>query len=159
MTGDYNASFVGFAPANDPVLSMIVVMERPRNDIYGGAVAAPVFQESHVLRAAPLQHSLQRHQPEAAQGRGGHLLGRDLMQLGDILDDVTLDVATSGLEIDHVEIDSRVCVPGSLFFAMPGTKQTESPTPRDAVALGAVCVVGDVAVHSTRRSSSCRRRS
>jgi cell division protein FtsI (penicillin-binding protein 3) len=45
LTGDYNASFVGFAPANDPTLSMIVVIERPRNDIYGGTVAAPVFQE------------------------------------------------------------------------------------------------------------------
>ena len=45
LTGNYNASFVGFAPANDPILSMIVVIERPLNDIYGGTVAAPVFQE------------------------------------------------------------------------------------------------------------------
>ena len=45
LTGNYNASFVGFAPANDPILSMIVVIERPLNDIYGGSVAAPVFQE------------------------------------------------------------------------------------------------------------------
>ena len=45
LTNFYNASFVGFAPANDPVLSMIVVIERPLNDIYGGTVAAPVFQE------------------------------------------------------------------------------------------------------------------
>jgi cell division protein FtsI (penicillin-binding protein 3) len=45
LTGNYNATFVGFAPANDPVLSMIVVIERPLNNIYGGTVAAPVFQE------------------------------------------------------------------------------------------------------------------
>ncbi|HVA53794.1 MAG TPA: penicillin-binding protein 2 [Acidimicrobiales bacterium] len=45
LTSDYNATFVGFAPANDPVLSMIVVVERPLNNIYGGTVAAPVFQE------------------------------------------------------------------------------------------------------------------
>lgn len=45
LVGDYNASFVGFAPANDPVLSMIVVVERPRTTIFGGAVAAPIFQE------------------------------------------------------------------------------------------------------------------
>ncbi|MFZ0769774.1 MAG: penicillin-binding protein 2 [Acidimicrobiales bacterium] len=45
LTNDYNASFVGFAPANDPILSMIVVIERPLNDIYGGTVSAPVFQE------------------------------------------------------------------------------------------------------------------
>jgi cell division protein FtsI (penicillin-binding protein 3) len=45
LTNDYNASFVGFAPANDPILSMIVVIQRPLNDIYGGTVSAPVFQE------------------------------------------------------------------------------------------------------------------
>jgi UDP-N-acetylmuramoyl-L-alanyl-D-glutamate--2,6-diaminopimelate ligase len=68
------------------------------------------------------------------------------MQLGDILDDVSLDVATSSLEIDRVEIDSRVCGPGALFFAMPGTKKHGVAYAREAVALGAECVVGDVSV-------------
>ena len=45
LSGAYNASFVGFAPANAPVLSMIVVVERPRTTIFGGEVAAPVFQQ------------------------------------------------------------------------------------------------------------------
>ena len=40
----YNASFVGFAPANHPVLSMIVILQRPQTTIFGGAVAAPVFK-------------------------------------------------------------------------------------------------------------------
>lgn len=44
ITGAYNASFVGFAPANHPVLSMIVVVQRPQTVIFGGSVAAPVFQ-------------------------------------------------------------------------------------------------------------------
>jgi cell division protein FtsI (penicillin-binding protein 3) len=52
LSGDYNASFVGFAPANAPVLSMIVVIERPQTTIYGGSASAPVFQEvmSYALR-------------------------------------------------------------------------------------------------------------
>jgi len=45
LSGAYNASFVGFAPANAPVLSMIVVIERPTTTIFGGSVAAPVFQQ------------------------------------------------------------------------------------------------------------------
>jgi len=45
LNGDYNATFVGFAPANNPVLSMIVVVERPQSAIFGGEVAAPVFQQ------------------------------------------------------------------------------------------------------------------
>ena len=44
LTGQYNATFVGYAPANAPVLSMIVVVQRPLTSIYGGAVAAPIFQ-------------------------------------------------------------------------------------------------------------------
>ncbi len=48
----FDASFVGFAPANKPVLSMIVLIERPLTTIYGGSAAAPVFKEvmSYALR-------------------------------------------------------------------------------------------------------------
>jgi cell division protein FtsI (penicillin-binding protein 3) len=45
LAGDYDASFVGFAPANHPVLSMLVMIQRPESTIYGGSIAAPVFQE------------------------------------------------------------------------------------------------------------------
>ncbi len=44
VPGAYNATFVGFAPANHPVLSAIVVLDRP-TPIFGGAVAAPVFSK------------------------------------------------------------------------------------------------------------------
>jgi len=39
------SSFVGFAPANDPVFSMIVVINEPKGKYYGGQVAAPCFRE------------------------------------------------------------------------------------------------------------------
>src|SRR6202012_4563196 len=42
--GAYMASFVGFAPANNPTFSMIVVLDRP-TPIFGGTVAAPVFSQ------------------------------------------------------------------------------------------------------------------
>jgi len=42
IPGAFVGSFAGFAPAEDPVLSAIVVLEHP-TPIYGGAVAAPVF--------------------------------------------------------------------------------------------------------------------
>jgi UDP-N-acetylmuramoyl-L-alanyl-D-glutamate--2,6-diaminopimelate ligase len=68
------------------------------------------------------------------------------MQLGDILDDLTLDVATGGLEITHVDIDSRDCVPGSLFFAMPGASTNGAKFAPDAVRRGALCVVASGSV-------------
>ena len=44
VPGAYMASFVGFAPASNPTLSMIVVLDRP-TPIFGGTVAAPVFSQ------------------------------------------------------------------------------------------------------------------
>ncbi len=44
VPGAYMASFVGFAPAVNPTLSMIVVLDRP-TPIFGGTVAAPVFSQ------------------------------------------------------------------------------------------------------------------
>jgi cell division protein FtsI (penicillin-binding protein 3) len=44
VEGAYMASFVGFAPAANPTLSMIVVLDRP-TPIFGGTVAAPVFSQ------------------------------------------------------------------------------------------------------------------
>lgn len=41
----YVSSFVGFVPADDPRLAMIVVIYEPKGEIYGGVVAAPVFKE------------------------------------------------------------------------------------------------------------------
>jgi len=43
---EYNASFVGYFPADQPRYSCIVVVNRPNSGkIYGGTVAAPVFKE------------------------------------------------------------------------------------------------------------------
>jgi cell division protein FtsI (penicillin-binding protein 3) len=44
VPGAYMATFVGFAPASNPTLSMIVVLDRP-TPIFGGTVAAPVFSQ------------------------------------------------------------------------------------------------------------------
>ncbi len=42
----HTASFVGFVPADKPVLSIIVVLDDPRTEEqYGGQLAAPVFRE------------------------------------------------------------------------------------------------------------------
>jgi cell division protein FtsI (penicillin-binding protein 3) len=38
------ASFIGFAPARDPRLLVAVMVDEPKGDTYGGAVAAPAFQ-------------------------------------------------------------------------------------------------------------------
>lgn len=41
----YVSSFVGFVPADNPVIALIVVIYEPKGEILGGTVAAPVFKE------------------------------------------------------------------------------------------------------------------
>lgn len=38
------SSFVGFVPADNPKIAMIIVVHEPKGQIYGGVVAAPVFK-------------------------------------------------------------------------------------------------------------------
>lgn len=47
-TGGYSgktASFIGFAPADDPKLVVSVILQRPIKGYFGGTVAAPVFKD------------------------------------------------------------------------------------------------------------------
>lgn len=39
------ASFIGFAPAEDPMIAIAVVVDEPRPHYFGGVVAAPVFKK------------------------------------------------------------------------------------------------------------------
>lgn len=43
-SGRYIASFIGFAPVEDPQVLVLVVIDEPQDVIWGGAVAAPVFK-------------------------------------------------------------------------------------------------------------------
>jgi len=57
--GDYYSSFVGFFPAEDPQLVVVVKLERPRKGAYyGGSIAAPVtratMEAALAARATPL---------------------------------------------------------------------------------------------------------
>lgn len=44
--GAYLASFVGFYPVEDPRVALVVVIDEPRGNYYGGSAAAPVFRET-----------------------------------------------------------------------------------------------------------------
>lgn len=54
------ASFIGFAPVEDPIVSIAVVIDEPRPSYFGGVVAAPVFKNvaSDVIRYLKTKESL-----------------------------------------------------------------------------------------------------
>ncbi len=45
IPGAYVATFVGMAPASNPGLVVLVSVDEPRGQIYGGTVAAPAFEQ------------------------------------------------------------------------------------------------------------------
>ena len=60
---DYNSSFIGFFPANDPRYLIFVLLENPRTSYWGGMVAAPTFRRiaQRVLSRQPREET----RPEA----------------------------------------------------------------------------------------------
>jgi cell division protein FtsI (penicillin-binding protein 3) len=67
------ASFIGFAPAQDPRLLVAVIVDQPQGEIYGGSVAAPAFGK---IAAFALPYLGVAHTPwERGWGRPSRLLG------------------------------------------------------------------------------------
>lgn len=68
----YVASFVGYLPAHDPVVLVLVVVDEPQNPYYGGDVAAPVFrrivERMITTRAVGLEEALVRCRVAGAPG-------------------------------------------------------------------------------------------
>ena len=44
-SGKYIASFIGFAPADNPEILALVVLHNPKGVYYGGQVAAPIIRQ------------------------------------------------------------------------------------------------------------------
>ena len=54
------ASFAGFAPVNNPVIAVAVVVDSPKGDYYGTSVSAPIFAEvaQRVLEYLGVPHDI-----------------------------------------------------------------------------------------------------
>jgi cell division protein FtsI (penicillin-binding protein 3) len=62
------ASFAGFAPVNNPVISVVVVLDSPKGAYYGTAVSAPVFAEvaQQALEYLGVPHDIDLRRPRAS---------------------------------------------------------------------------------------------
>ena len=105
----YQASFVGYFPADKPKYSCIVVVYAPSNDVYyGGAVAAPIFKEiadkvysNHLdMNESPvITDSIVPAVPVTKAGQH-----RDLKK---VLDKLNLPAVASDPEAYWVSVDAR----------------------------------------------------
>lgn len=58
----YASSFIGFAPADNPGIALIVVIYEPQGARYGGVVAAPVFRRIIERTLTYLEIPMERHE-------------------------------------------------------------------------------------------------
>lgn len=80
IPGRYVPNFVGFAPAEDPRIVGVVVLEEPKGKYYAAEVAAPLFskivsQALDILRVAPEEQRLPATVLAAAGGRVSYPAG------------------------------------------------------------------------------------
>jgi cell division protein FtsI (penicillin-binding protein 3) len=63
------ASFAGFAPVNNPVIAVAVIMDNPKGQYYGAEVSAPVFSEvaQQVLEYLAVPHDTDLRLPRASK--------------------------------------------------------------------------------------------
>lgn len=89
------ASFAGVVPADDPRLVILVVIDEPKTDVYGGVVAAPAFREV-AAAALPYLGVAPRERPfeapavqvataarSVALARGGTAVARPVARTGE----------------------------------------------------------------------------
>jgi len=104
----YQASFVGYFPAENPKYSCMVVVYAPSNDVYyGGAVAAPVFKEiadkvysnrMEMHDTAPTNDSIIESLPVAKSG--------SRKELTRVLEQLRIPLSSTSTEASWVSVNS-----------------------------------------------------
>ncbi len=131
------ASFIGFLPLNDPKLLILVVIDEPRGQVYGGVVAAPAFNQiavktAYYLGIQPTETvALAAVRPSGPQAPGhatpvstartaGVMVMPDLsgLSMGRVVDimggySVKLSLAGSGVARAQTPAPGAVLVPGT----------------------------------------------
>ncbi|MFT7387910.1 MAG: cell division protein FtsI (penicillin-binding protein 3) [Candidatus Endobugula sp.] len=91
----YTSLFAGFAPADDPkIIAVVVVNEPSRGQYYGGEVAAPVFASVverglQLLQIPPDEIKIQQAQKKRAANATKHSVKSSVVNVGSQLDELT----------------------------------------------------------------------
>ncbi|HHY45024.1 MAG TPA: PASTA domain-containing protein [Firmicutes bacterium] len=118
--GKYLAWFIGFAPANDPKIALLIMIDEPKGAYYGGQIAAPVFQA--IMRDV-LRYLEVPPQEEAP--------GTDLAELVRVPDLVGSEVTSAQVELRKAELVGSKEGPGTRVtrqFPVAGAKVPKGTT-------------------------------
>ena len=93
--GKYIASFVGFAPASDPQIAVLVIIDEPTGLYYGGQIAAPVF--GRVMQDALQYLGVSNKQPTESKSADSHSLVPSVITMP--IQDALKELKKSGLTV------------------------------------------------------------
>jgi cell division protein FtsI (penicillin-binding protein 3) len=148
LKGQYYASFIGFAPADEPRLVVYVGVDDPKGYFYGGQVAAPAFRDvvEKTLRylKVPSRSRLMAKKPEDADAyRAGDILPVTPAQLPQLLprgNDEWEIPDFSGLTMRGV-LKATDGVPINFRFVGSGIAIGQKPIPGEVISDGDECVI------------------
>jgi cell division protein FtsI (penicillin-binding protein 3) len=122
------ASFAGFAPVNDPAISVAIVIDSPKGAYYGADVSAPVFAEvaQQVLEYLGVQHDIDVRPVDLASKKDAPVKEDDAPAQGESVE--ALYEAANDLPSDdplRAPPAAKTTAPAAPAFA----QATNSPTP------------------------------
>jgi cell division protein FtsI (penicillin-binding protein 3) len=140
----YVASFVGFAPAQDPRIALMVVMDEPQGAHLGGAVAAPVFKEIaeqalRYLHVSPVGGTLIASSPGTSPPARKTLANDDDAPAAD-LPPTDAPVAYAGEPDEAIAVAATPDDSGRAWDEVAGTEGTPADDAHDADDDGKVAV-------------------
>ncbi|MDK2798869.1 MAG: hypothetical protein PWP27_569 [Clostridiales bacterium] len=97
--GKYIASFIGFAPADDPRVVVLVILDEPKGDVYyGGLIAAPVVGKilDDTLRYLEVEPKFTEEELATMEVNVPELRNMDVKQAQKALKDVNLKYKIEG---------------------------------------------------------------
>jgi cell division protein FtsI (penicillin-binding protein 3) len=139
------ASFIGFLPLQDPKLLILVVIDEPKGEVYGGVVAAPAFNRIAVKTAyylgvtqtEPVGKDVARAVREETGPAGVRMTRVGMMGSGEsalVMPDIR------GLSMGRVvDLMNRYSV--RLKLVGTGLARTQSPVPGNVLVPGTECIV------------------
>ncbi len=122
---NYVASFAGFAPVNNPAISIIVVIDSAKGLHQGGQVSAPVFARiaQQVLAYLHVPHDVDVKTDQLRILRARNVKDRDL-------EEDTQGHIGGGLDLAQEESATPVAEPQPMRVAASTTRSTSLPAPK-----------------------------
>ena len=143
----YNSSFVGFAPVNNPVIAILVVLDSPEGEHHGGMVGGPVFKRvaEQVLAYLGVPHDVpspsdvetaqNSHNPSHNSAREAEAADPDHQRFADAVAKVSKAFAASAPTVAFA--DGSVVVPSLTGQTVRGVTESCSKLGLDPALIGA----------------------